>query len=193
MRADHRGVRRAVAPALIVLLAPVITSCGNLVASPNLSPSPFPSSKRPLLHRQAAAIRTVVDGLAGAVPAGGRTARTVLRNHEHQCRFHDPDDPGRAPAVLNWEYAVRLEYTGTDGAAGRDAALKDRLRRDGWALGDDFGKLIAVRRGMYLELLLSGTTGDGTLVIGGFSRCVDADGKVTAADPPISPTARPTR
>ncbi|MEU8117616.1 hypothetical protein AB0C21_02790 [Spirillospora sp. NPDC049024] len=193
MRTDHRGVRRALAPALTVVLALALTSCGNLVASPDLPPSPFPSAKRPLLHRQATAVRTAVDGLAGVVPAEGRTARTVLRDHDHQCRFHDPDDPERAPAELNWEYAVRLEYRGPDGAAARDAAVKERLRGDGWALGDDAGKLIAVRRGMYLEILLSGTTGDGTLVIGGFSRCVDAAGKVTSADPPISPTARPTR
>ncbi|WP_141577711.1 hypothetical protein [Actinomadura sp. WMMA1423] len=193
MRTDHRGVRRAAASASTVLLALAAASCGNLVASPDLPPSPFPGAKRPLLNRQAAAVRTAVDALTGAVPAEGRTGRTVLRDHEHQCRFHDPDDPRRAPAVLNWEYSVRLEYRGPDGAAGRDTALKDRLRLGGWALGDDSGKLVAVRRGMYLEILLSGTTGDGTLVVGGFSRCVDASGKITPADPPVSPTARPTR
>lgn len=193
MRGDRRGVRRAAAPVLGVVLLLPIAACGNFTASPDLRPSPFPSAKRPLLQRQAAAIRGAVDGLVGAVPAGGRTSREVIRDHEAPCRVHDPDDPEPAPAALLWNHAVRVEHAGTAGAAERDAALKERLRRDGWRLGDDFGTLIAVRGRMYLKILLSAGTGTGTLVIDGFSGCVRANGEVAPADPPIQPTARPTR
>jgi hypothetical protein len=173
-----------------VLLVVGTAACGPLAGAPNPPETPFPTAQRPLLRKQVRDLRAEVDRLTHLLPNRQITERKVLDDHERACYFHDPDDPTRGPTTHNWEYAVRVGFDDSTTAAERDDAVKEQLRKDGWTLGSGYGgDLVAVKRGMYLEILLSVGT-HGPQAIRGFSRCVRADGKIMTPEIPATRSPR---
>jgi hypothetical protein len=148
--------RRPLAAGLLVL---AVSACGPLVGSPNPTPTPLPTSKLPLLRKQARDLKSSITRVTHVYSAGVVTARDVLDDHKSACYFHDPDDPVLGGTTLNWEYAVRVEFGGPDRDGAHELAFENALRADGWRLGTGFGQLVAVKKGMYLEILTTRGTG----------------------------------